>query len=94
MKLEERLSHLFEQVDVPPQDIAQWQTAIMALPFDKRELVVYLLERLNKEDVLFFNKNLGDKIAMIRAMDAGVIKTILEEEKTYLSTVGADEEKQ
>jgi len=27
-------------------------------------------------------------------MDAGVIKTILEEEKTYLSTVGADEEKQ
>jgi hypothetical protein len=72
----------------------QWQTAIRALPFNKRELMVYLLERLNKEDILFLNKNLGDKIAMIRAMDAGAIKTILEEEKTYLSMTGVDEEKQ
>jgi hypothetical protein len=94
MTLEERLKNLFEKAGASPQDIMQWQTAIRALPFNKRELMVYLLERLNKEDILFLNKNLGDKIAMIRAMDAGAIKTILEEEKTYLSMTGVDEEKQ
>ncbi len=93
MRLYDRLNFLLKKSGCSPEDIATWRATIVPLPFDKQEVLVYLLEQLTEKDMVFFNTNLQEKIAMIRTLDTGAANATLKKEQIYLSANNANEEK-
>jgi hypothetical protein len=93
MQLYDRLDLLLKKSGGSPEDMATWRATIVTLPFDKQEVLVYLLEQLTEKDMAFFNTNLQEKIAMIRTLDTDAAHTILEKEQAYLFTNDEHEEK-
>ncbi len=94
MQLYDRLERLLKKSGCSFEDIKVWQATIVTFPFDKQEVLVYLLEQLTEKDIAYFNKNLREKMMMIKTLDADAASAILKMELAYLSASDTNEEKQ
>lgn len=84
MTLTERLDTALASAGVGAENRAAWRERIFALPFDRAEVFVFILERIEKRDIVFLNKNLKDKIEFSRGGLSAAFDKILAEEKLYL----------
>jgi hypothetical protein len=85
MKLTERLDAALTWAGLSEGDRMLWRGTIEVMPFNKQEIFVALLEASGKDDIVFFNHNLKEKIGVMKAMDVDAMRAIIESEKTYLS---------
>lgn len=84
MTLKERLKKLLESAGIDGKDQSLWLEKIYAIPFDKAEILVYILERFTKEDIIYFTKNLKEKISAISARNGTLLNKIFKKETSYI----------
>ncbi len=84
MTLKERLEKLLKWAGVGEENRTLWLQRIDALPFDRAETFIYILEKFGKEDIQFLAKNLNDKIEFARTNDRALFQRALREEAVFL----------
>jgi hypothetical protein len=85
MTLRERLNKLLTEAGISEKDQQNWDKLTEVMPFDKAEVLLYILEQLEKSDIIYFNGNLKEKITVIGAKDNVALDEIFGKEKKFLS---------
>ncbi|KKW15971.1 MAG: hypothetical protein UY56_C0024G0012 [Parcubacteria group bacterium GW2011_GWA1_50_14] len=84
MTFTERLKKLLDAAGIDAKDQEVWLRNIYSIPFQNAEVFLYILERMERDDIAFFNRNLKDKIAAIHGKDELALAEILRAEVRFL----------
>lgn len=84
MTFAERLKKLLNAAGIDAKDQEIWLRNVYTIPFRNAEVFLYILERMEHDDIAFFNRNLKDKISAISGKDESALAQILRAEVRFL----------